>query len=360
MWINFQTRDRFAVKIHVGGVNAVSGEPSYETEQTQARRYKLLFQSKSIQDYIVTPEQLWLDGVASSDGTVRQFVAMPLGSGYSVEAQITGAEFMGGIQVEVTPVKESFSLIQPLPAPNPIRIPEKPAGTPHFDIVIRTLTGRCITVKVSELHIVYEVKMLIQDKEGIPPDQQRIIYKHKQLEDTRTMGDYGVNVGAFFDLFPRLRGGGNGEPEMGVGAGGFIKQSIAADQNDPTIWEADNGTIFNVQILNSAVFKAVTGKQPPETPITAKTYASYEFPYYDIYDEKPSGIKGDFSGVKSITEKDLEGTPTLEKAKAIAEVIEDTQNPVVLLDQKGARTGFRPVKDMEKELIGKFGKVHLE
>ena len=81
MWIKFTSSEKFAVKLHVGGVNAVSGEPCYETEQTQNRRYKRLSENKSIQDYVVTPDQLWLDGIASADGTVRQFVAVPLGSG---------------------------------------------------------------------------------------------------------------------------------------------------------------------------------------------------------------------------------------------------------------------------------------
>lgn len=86
MWINFHSSDPFAIKIYVGGVNAVSGEPARETGATLIRRMKLLEQKQNIQDYVVAPSQLWLDGIASSDGTVRQFVAMPLGSGYSVEA----------------------------------------------------------------------------------------------------------------------------------------------------------------------------------------------------------------------------------------------------------------------------------
>lgn len=147
---------------------------------------------------------------------------------------------------------------------------------------------------------------------------------------------------------------------MGVAAGGLIKQTVVKDNNDPTIWETDKGTIFNVQILNSAAFEAVTGEAPPTTPVTVKTYAENGYPYYDIFDEKPSGIKGDFSGVQSVAEKDLQGVPTLEKAKAVAEVIEDTNNPVVLLDKTGGRTGFRPVKVMEEELIKKFGKLNYD
>lgn len=106
MWIDFTSASKFAVKIYVGVVNAVSGEPSLETEQTKKRRYEMLTSGRTIQDYVVVPQQLWLDGIASQDGKVRQFVAMPLGSGYSVEAQITGADLIGGLQLEVVPAKE--------------------------------------------------------------------------------------------------------------------------------------------------------------------------------------------------------------------------------------------------------------
>jgi hypothetical protein len=64
--------------------------------------------------------------------------------------------------------------------------------------------------------------------------------------------------------------------------------------------------------------------EPPESPITARTYAQHGLPYYVIYNEKPSGIKGDFSGVKSVAEKDLEGEPTTEKANAFWKVMKST------------------------------------
>jgi len=79
-----------------------------------------------------------------------------------------------------------------------------------------------------------------------------------------------------------------------------------------------------------------------------------------MYNEKSSGIKGDFSSVKSVGENNLEGVPTtLEKAKAIAEVIEGTGNPVVLLDEKGKYSGFLLVSVMKEELIKMFGKSDI-
>lgn len=87
MWISLKAEKPFAIQIFVGGVNAVSGEPIGEDEATLMRRLTLMEKKKSIQDYVVTPDQLWLDGIATGNGRVRQFVAMPLGSGYSVEAR---------------------------------------------------------------------------------------------------------------------------------------------------------------------------------------------------------------------------------------------------------------------------------
>jgi hypothetical protein len=105
MWMRFSAKEPFALKIYVGGVNAISGVPINETPEAMQQRLKLADKIK--QDYVVLPEQPWLDGIASEDGRIRQFVAMPKGSGYSVEAQVTGEEKIGGIQFEITPVKRN-------------------------------------------------------------------------------------------------------------------------------------------------------------------------------------------------------------------------------------------------------------
>lgn len=75
MWINFEAKAPFIIKIYCGGVNVVSGEQMDEDVGTRQRRSKLHEQGKPIQDYIVVPEQKWLDGVAVNPSVVRQFVA---------------------------------------------------------------------------------------------------------------------------------------------------------------------------------------------------------------------------------------------------------------------------------------------
>ena len=102
VWIRLSSRTQFAIKIYVGGVNAVSGEPAVEATATRLRRQKRKSDGGSLQDYVVTPQQLWVDGITTADGTVRQFVAVQSGQGFSVEAQITGEEVTAGLQFEVT------------------------------------------------------------------------------------------------------------------------------------------------------------------------------------------------------------------------------------------------------------------
>src|SRR4029077_1234175 len=89
----------FAIRIYVGGVNAVTGKAC---ESSRAKNNQ-----PQTQDYVVAPEQKWVDGVRTTAGTVRQFVAMPTGSEYSVEKQVTGKESIEGIQMEIIPQKPS-------------------------------------------------------------------------------------------------------------------------------------------------------------------------------------------------------------------------------------------------------------
>jgi hypothetical protein len=97
MWLNFSspTGYPFALKVAAGKINAVSGDawsPGLHAEP---------------QDYVAIPGQPWLDGYAVEKGVIRQFVAMPLGSGYSAEEQLTGEAEHGGLQLAVYPVKRA-------------------------------------------------------------------------------------------------------------------------------------------------------------------------------------------------------------------------------------------------------------
>lgn len=103
MWLNFQAAywRPNALKVGVGKVDAITG-----------KNFDKQLDGKE-QNYLVCPTQPWLDGINAGNGFIRQFVAMPLGKGYTVEGQVTGKEEFGGLQLIVF-------------EPKPGKFPDKP------------------------------------------------------------------------------------------------------------------------------------------------------------------------------------------------------------------------------------------
>jgi hypothetical protein len=100
LWLNFDVSNianqgnyPFAIKVATGKVDAVTGKSWCQGLHQHP------------QDFLVAPEQPWLDGYCVEKGIIRQFVAMPLGAGYTAEEQITGEAEVGGLQIMAFPMK---------------------------------------------------------------------------------------------------------------------------------------------------------------------------------------------------------------------------------------------------------------
>jgi len=220
LWLSFGGADwrPNAVKIGVGMINALSGRP-WDQSLSRGR-----------QDYLVVPDQPWLDGINAGKGVIRQFVAMPLGMGYTVEGQVTGREEAGGLQIIVYD-------------PKPGRFPEQ-----------------------------------------------------------RPRGEFDERMSFCCCNSASLITG------MGLSAGGKMKQKIYPDSYGIDTWDPQSFGRLYVHIVNSMMYREITGSEPPPTPVTAREYAEHGLPWFDLYDQEKAAIEESdvLSGVKSTGEMDKE------------------------------------------------------
>src|SRR5262245_27881601 len=257
LWLRFHatylaghgTSYPFVIKVAAGKVNAVTGGPWSAGLRTGP------------QDYLVAPLQPWLDGYCVERGYVRQFVAMPLGAGYTAEEQLTGEAEHGGLQLLVHPMQvESFQRLFP---------PRRLAGM-RGEVSVRR---KCRAAPASH--------------------------------------------------------------EMGLAAGGKMKQALYKDSFELADWDVEHGSRCFVHIVNSLVWRAVTGQAPPTTPPTARQYTKAGLPWFDYYDETAAPLAGSpaLGGVKSVAE--------LGKAKGDVPLPENESctPPVVVPLHKGRRRG---------------------
>lgn len=222
LWIVFRgtqahargTAYPFAVKVSAGKRSAITGGPWTE--------------GLSKDDYCIVPKQPWLDGFSVEKGTIRQFVAAPLGMGVTVEEQLTGKAEFGGLQIEVFPMKaDFFNRRFPVRPPSPTRH-ARSAGF-HYGA------------------------------DGI-----------KGL-DMLELCESGPVAAASFS--------------MGMGAGGQMTQTIFEDEFGLDAWETTASERLFVHLANSLAWRKLTGEEPPSTPMDAKMYTAHGLPWFDYYAE---------------------------------------------------------------------------
>mmetsp|Transcript_18147 Transcript_18147/g.31841 ORF Transcript_18147/g.31841 Transcript_18147/m.31841 type:complete len:466 (-) Transcript_18147:204-1601(-) len=246
LWLSWN-RKTAAIMVGAGGVNALSGE-SFLAGDLKAEP----------QSYCAAPRQPWLDGIKSGEGVVRQFVATTKGSGASVEAQVCGDDFRGGLQLFVCPPKKT-------------RV--------EFAVGGKTLaSGRMFS------RLLYKTPRELGLEAGSLLDMQTLEEKYDR-SSSRTLADYNIAHESTLHLVLRLRGGPDPEEEMALAVGGQMRQDVYPDEHGPRFWDAKGGQMVNIHMAGPAMYSAITGKIPPATPITAAEYTAHGFPWFSLYDE---------------------------------------------------------------------------
>ena len=276
-------------KVSVGRINAISGKE----HDLKIRPHR--------QDYVVIPDQRWLDGINSGQGVVSQFVAMPLGTGYTIEGQITDEERYGGFQLAIfDPRAGRFPEGDPEARKSAIDGRNQRALRVAQEELLKDMPPetRTIIQAVQDRHYQDAAKVL-----GISEDRILNIIKAVRMELEEALG-----VDGFKNVIPEAhlraeRGAGSFMPgavrfmpaekaviEMGIARGGKIKQQIMEDTYGAESWDDAVFRDVVIHIVNSEVYQQITGREAPPSPITVEQYHSSKIPWYSDYKEKAPSL----------------------------------------------------------------------
>lgn len=217
LWINFSGSAPVALRIAAGGVCAVSG-----TDWTP----NLV---PSPQNYVVLPEQRWIDGFRVGDRAVRQFVAVPLGSGATVEGQMMKRESWGGIQLQAFPMRAER----------------------YWQDFVRV---RCEAWW----------RELFESRRDLKSGEIRAISR------------------------PSCSCMHESSPDMGLGAGGKISQKILEDVHGIAVWDTTQTTRCYVHLCLASDWSWLTGTDAPTLPPTTNDYIEAGLPWFDYQPNSPS------------------------------------------------------------------------
>ncbi|MEE1760455.1 MULTISPECIES: hypothetical protein [unclassified Streptomyces] len=267
MWLHFGgSTEPAALQVGVGKVCAVSGKP-----WTGAL-------ARDPQNYVVLPRQPWLDGINSGKGTVRQFVAVPLGLGATVEGQVTGEEVFGGVQLQSFPLNDEqlavwrgeerlraereravgsvggyggYGGTGPVPMPPPGAVPMAPPAT---GAPLPPAPGGA----------------------PLPP----------------APGGGPMPPGAAYPMAAAAAAPQRSAPAapprapaaMGLGVGGSMRQEVYRDTWPRGSWaEQPAGRVF-VHLVTPPEWRRITGEAPPPSPVDRAAYTRAGLPWFEYYD----------------------------------------------------------------------------
>ena len=252
LWLGF-SGGVCAVKVATGKVNAVNGKP-WSQELVAGT-----------EDYMVAPNpQRWLDGFNAGEGVIKQFVAMPMGMGYTVEGQVTGKEEFGGLQILVMPAK-------PGKFTRPKRMRSR-AGGSSSDNSMGFMGG---------------------ESDDFVDSMQMFSCNSSVGGEEKTGG--GI-----------LRSRGLAQSaEMGLAAGGSMTQKIYPDSHGVDTWDQENVGRLYVHIVNAEMYEQITGEKCPPMPVAAQQYAGQ---WFNLGDGPAATLPApaEFQGVKTVSGKDKE------------------------------------------------------
>ncbi len=286
LWINFcciewHHRYPFAFKIAAGKINAISGQ-EWSNGLSKA------------QDYLVIPEQPWLDGFCVEKGVIRQFVAIPLGEGATVEEQLTGKAEHGGLQIIAYPMKSSFweqildQRRQKKRADRANRAFKRIEARRRITEEFRRRTIEALTLidqlidRARTTDTGFEEEIwdeigrqfnALDDRQFNAPDDQNPLDQRTRFE--RTPPKYSV-----------------ADSGVGLGAGGRMLQAIRKDPYGIDAWDMAHSSRCFVTMTDVQSWCQLTGRRSPTKPPRAKDYKKAGIPWFDYYDEARSKLEG--------------------------------------------------------------------
>ncbi|MBC9724884.1 hypothetical protein [Streptomyces sp. TRM68367] len=221
MWLSFAgTTQPAALQVGVGKVCAVSGRPWSDRL------------SHDPQNYLVLPRQPWLDGINSGKGTVRQFVAVPLGMGATVEGQVTGEETWGGVQLQSFPLNDR--------------------ELQRWREAERRRSEQARTAAFSGGY-------------GTAPQMAAVAASAPAPEAA-----------------PRRS---RAAAAMGLGIGGAMRQEVYRDDRPLTDWAEEPAGRMFVHLVTPPEWRRITGEAPPPSPVDRAAYTRAGLPWFDYYDQ---------------------------------------------------------------------------